>query len=32
MEQKRILLPLAGKIQHGKQEQSQKGRKIIELG
>ena len=32
MEQKRILLPLAGKIQHGKQEQSQKGRKIVELG
>lgn len=32
MKQKRILLPLAGKIQHGKQEQSQKGRKIIELG
>ena len=32
MEQKRILLPLAGKIQHGKQEQNQKGKKIIELG
>ena len=32
MEQKSILLPLAGKIQHGKQEQNQKGKKIIELG
>ena len=32
MEQKRILLPLAGKIQHGKQEESKKGRKIVELG